>query len=91
MAVSEGDGNTQGGYVYTCRTTVAPRLATAKTNANLKLSWIIPSTNFVLEQSADLAGWATVTNEPILNFTNLQNQVIVFVTNETGYYRLRTP
>ena len=60
-------------------------------NSNLGLSWLIPSTNLVLQQSSDLASWSDVTNIPMLNLTNLQNQVIIPLSNGDGFYRLATP
>ena len=39
------------------------------------LSWVVPSTKYVLQQSFDLISWTTVTNTPVLNLTNLQNEV----------------
>jgi hypothetical protein len=41
------------------------------------ISWIIPSLDFTLQQSPDLSSWTDVTNEPALNLTNLQNQVVL--------------
>ena len=61
------------------------------TTGNLTLSWIVPSTNLVLQQSADLSGWTNVTNLPVLNLTNLQNEVILSPTGSSGFYRLKTP
>ena len=56
-------------------------------------SWIIPSTNFVLEQNLDLTttNWTPVTNPPALNLSNLQYQVILFPSNNSTFYRLTTP
>ena len=58
---------------------------------NFNLSWIIPSTNFALQQSADLISWVDMTNTPVLNFTNLQNQVTLSPSNSSGFFRLSTP
>ena len=51
----------------------------------------MPSTNFVLQQSADLLSWTDVTNPPVLNLTNLQNQVTLPPSGSSGFYRLKTP
>jgi len=67
-----------------------PRLNIAPTNSNLKLSWIVPSTNFVLQQSLDLSSWTNVTDAPALNLTNLQDEVIQSPTNGSGFYRLES-
>jgi hypothetical protein len=66
---------------------------TTPANGNLTLSWIIPSTNFVLEQNLDLTSmnWTDVTNMPVLNLTNLQDEVTLPLTNGSGFYRLATP
>jgi hypothetical protein len=61
------------------------------TNCNLALSWIVPSTNFVLQQSCDLQNWTEMTNQPVLNLTNLQNQVILSPPGSNVFYRLKTP
>lgn len=61
------------------------------TNGNLTLSWIIPSTDFGLQQSSDLMSWMDVTNPPVLNLTNLQNEVILPPAGSNSFYRLKTP
>jgi hypothetical protein len=75
------------------KTTPTPQLNIAASSTNLTLSWIIPSTNFALQQNFDLTttNWTTLTNVPTLNLTNLQNQVIVSPSNSSGFYRLKTP
>jgi hypothetical protein len=60
-------------------------------NGNLKFSWIVPSTNFVMQQSSDLGSWTDMTNAPALNLTNLQNEVILSPIGSSGFYRLKTP
>ncbi len=45
------------------------------TNGSLKFSWPVPSTNFVMQQSSDLQSWSDMTNQPVLNLTNLQDEV----------------
>ena len=78
------------GGIWTLQTTPAPQLNLVPASPDLKLSWIVPSTNFVLQQSADLSGWADMTNPPVLNLTNLQDEVILSPTNSRGFYRLKT-
>jgi len=80
--------------IYTCQTTPAPVLSIAPSSNNLALSWLIPSTNFVLQQNSDLcaANWTDVTNNtPALNLTNLQNQVALPLAAGNAFYRLKTP
>lgn len=68
-----------------------PRLVIALTGSNLSLSWLIPSTRFGLQQSSQLAppSWVDITNEPALNFTNLQQQVTLHTPAGDSFYRLK--
>jgi hypothetical protein len=61
------------------------------TNGNLTVSWLVPSTNFVMQQGADLQNWADMTNQPVLNFTNLRYQVFLPPPGSNVFYRLKTP
>jgi photosystem II stability/assembly factor-like uncharacterized protein len=81
------------GSIYTSQTTPTPQLNLAPSGSNLNVSWIIPSTNFVLQQNLDLTttNWTDVTNTPALNLTTLQDEVILSPTNGSGFYRLKTP
>lgn len=76
--------------IWVLQTTPTPQLNIAPTDSNLKLSWIVPSTNFVLQQSFDLSSWSDVTNTPALNLTNLQDEVVLSPTNSGGFYRLES-
>jgi hypothetical protein len=80
-----------GGSIWTWQATPVPSLNLTPENGNVALSWLIPSANFVLQQSSDLADWSDVTNAPVLNFVNLQNQVSLSPSNSIGFYRLATP
>ncbi|MDD5141364.1 MAG: hypothetical protein PHY43_14030 [Verrucomicrobiales bacterium] len=44
-----------------------------------------------MQQSSDLTSWADVTNAPVLNLTNLQNEVLLSPSNSSSFYRLKTP
>ncbi len=89
---SFGDaGIINGGGIYTSQTTSPPQLNLTPSGGNLTVSWLVPSTNFVLQQSPDLSSWSNVTNPPALNLTNLQNEVALSPTNGSGFYRLKTP
>jgi hypothetical protein len=95
-AASSADGGEllageNGTGVWICQVTPSPRLKITPSFNNLALSWLVPSTNFVLQQSADLASWADVTNLPVLNLTNLQNEVMLSPSSSRGFYRLKTP
>lgn len=79
------------GPIYTSFSTPSPQMNITPTNGGFKLSWIIPSTNFVLQQSSDLSTWTDLTNTPVLNLTNLQNEVTLPLSAGNGFYRLKTP
>jgi len=92
---SSADGNiliaaAQNGGIWTLQTAPAPSMIIAPTNGSLKLSWLVPSTNFVMQQSPDLQNWADMTNQPVLNLTNLQNEVILSPPGSNVFYRLKT-
>src|ERR1039458_2896324 len=84
-------GTTVGGGIWISQATPAPQLNIATANTNLDLSWIVPSTNFVMQQSLDLGSWKDMTNKPVLNLTNLQNEVMLSPSSSRGFYRLKTP
>jgi hypothetical protein len=90
-AIEYYDEGLKGGGIWTSQSKPAPSMQITPTNSKLALSWTVPSTNFVLQQSADLSGWADLTNRPALNLTNLQNEVFLPMSGSGGYYRLKTP
>jgi hypothetical protein len=67
-----------------------PRLNLTTASGNLALSWLVPSTNFVLQQNLNLsaANWVMLTNTPVLNLTNLHNEIVLSPTNNNGFFRL---
>jgi hypothetical protein len=81
------------GHVYISQTTPSPCLNLTPSSSNLAVSWIIPSTDFILQQNLDLTttNWTDLTNPPVLNLTNLQDEVILSPTGSSGFYRLKTP
>jgi len=79
------------GEIYAAKTLPQPAMNIAPTNGNLTVSWIVPSTNFVLQSSVDLSSWMDLTNQPVLNLTNLQDEVYLSPTNSNLFYRLKTP
>jgi hypothetical protein len=79
------------GGIWISQTTPAPQMNLTPANGNFTLSWIVPSTNFVLQQSPDLGSWTDVTNTPVLNLTNLQNEVVLSSPGSNVFYRLKTP
>ena len=80
-----------GGGIWTLQTTPSPQMSITPANGNLALSWIVPSTNFVLQQSSDLISWTDAVATPTLNLTNLQNEVTLPLTGSNTFYRLKTP
>jgi hypothetical protein len=78
------------GGIWGSQTSPSPHLSLTSSGGELTASWIVPSTNFVLQQNLDLttANWTNVTNQPALNLSNLQNQVSLPPSNGIGFYRL---
>jgi hypothetical protein len=69
------------------------RLTINSSGGSLRISWLVPSTSFVLQQSFDLGStnWTEVPTPPTLNFTNLHYQVIVAPSLGARFYRLKQP
>lgn len=78
------------GGIWTSQSVPAPELNLTPFNADLALSWIVPSTNFVLQQTSDLTttNWVTLTNTPTLNLSNLNDEVALSPSNGSGFFRL---
>ena len=71
-----------GGKIYVSNSKPSPQLNIASpSNGNFNFSWLMPSTNMVLQESPDLMNWTTVTNAPSLNYTNLHEQLTFSPTN----------
>jgi hypothetical protein len=89
IIASIGNPSTIGG-IYVSQTTPVPHLGIASSDRNLMLSWLIPSMNFGLQQNSDLTttNWTDVTNLPVFNLTNLQNQVVLPLPDGNGFFRL---
>jgi hypothetical protein len=85
-------GGSSAGGICTAQSTPSPQLNSSLANGNLALSWLVPSTNFVLQKSSGVTGanWSTVTNTPVLNFSNLQYQVIAQAASGSAFFRLAT-
>lgn len=79
------------GTIYISQSVRSPSINIAPRNGNVKLSWFVPSTNFVLQQSTNLYSWTDVTNAPVPSANNLNNEVSLSGTNKVGFYRLKTP
>ena len=81
------------GGIYTFQTTPKPQLSLETSDGIIKLSWLVPSTNFVMQQNLDLtsSNWTEVTNTPVLDLTNLQEVAMLPVSADSGFYRLKSP
>ena len=81
-----------GGGIYTWQSTPRPTLNITAAGNGLLVSWIVPSMNLQLQENSDLTttNWADVTIAPVLNFTNLQNQVTLPLAVTNRFYRLQT-
>ena len=90
-AAADANDDVNTGVIYSSPSMQSPWVNLTPASGNLILSWLMPSTNFVLEQSPDLINWLEVTNTPVLNLNNLQDEVVLSPTNNLGFYRLRTP
>jgi hypothetical protein len=96
---SSADGNrlfavgTSLNGVWTCQLNPSAPLNISRTApTNVVISWLLPSTNFVLQRNLDLTTtlWSNVTNLPVLNLTNLQNQIMLPSPAGRAFYRLKT-
>jgi DNA-binding beta-propeller fold protein YncE len=76
------------GSIYVLQTIPAPRLNLSASNNDNFISWIIPSLDFTLQRSPDLSSWTDLTNQPVLNLTNLQNQVTLPPPDGNSFFRL---
>jgi hypothetical protein len=68
----------------------APQLSINASRPNIAISWTIPSTSYLLQQSPDLGStnWTTVPAPPTLNFTNLKNEVTMPPFGSMKFFRL---
>lgn len=81
-----------GGGIWMRRTTPAPLLKIALSRTEPSLSWTVPSSPLVLQQTPSLAApWITVSNSPTLNLSDLSYRLVPPLLGNTTFYRLRTP
>jgi len=87
---SSADGNElvaavgQGG-IYVSQNAPSPELNLTLTNGSFKLSWLIPSTNFVMQQSSDLSSWSTESQKAVtLKKLTKCHQALVAVASEVS-------
>jgi len=76
--------------VWVRRLNPSPQLNIQSQDPNIMLSWLVPSTNFVLQQTADLSNptWTPVSSTPTLNITDLQDQISLPTTGSNTFFRL---
>ena len=88
LAAAENSSSNAGIYNYS--SSPSTRLNIKHSAADIGLSWLVSSTNFMLQQNLDLntSNWMTLTNAPTLNLTNLQDEVTLSPTNSSGFFRL---
>jgi hypothetical protein len=91
VAASMNGGGDYLGFFYTCHLPPAPELKLTSQGQNHIISWTLPPRKFVLQQNSDAStsNWMGVTTAPLLNYTNLQNQVTIPKTPASTFYRLR--
>jgi hypothetical protein len=79
-----------GGGIYTSQSTPPPMLSIMPADSDLILSWIVPSTDFHLQENSRMrtTNWTDVEGTPILNFTNLHHQLRVPISAGNRFYRL---
>ena len=78
------------GGISRAQSTPAPRLKFDNSGSNLTLSWLIPSTPFVLEETSTLTkpAWNEVSASRNLNYTNLHYEVLIPNLFGNRFYRL---
>jgi photosystem II stability/assembly factor-like uncharacterized protein len=78
----------EGQGIWVGQLTPSPQLNLTASNTDLVFSWLVPSTNFVLQRSPDLISWSSVTDASVLNLTNLNNELALSPSNSSGFFRL---
>jgi hypothetical protein len=93
LVTSVGWSPDHAGQIYTSQSAPTPLLNLTPATGKIDLSWIVPSESFMLQQNSDLTStnWMDVTDTPILNLTNLQNEVILSSSFGRNFYRLKGP
>ncbi len=81
------------GHIYTLHlspVTLSPSLSIRHSGTNAVISWLVPSMPFTLQQNAAVtsSNWIDVTAAPLLNTTDLHNEVTVANTLGNAFFRL---
>jgi hypothetical protein len=74
--------------IWTLQLPAAPQINFSSSTGAINFSWLVPSTNMLLEESPDMNLWTALTNSPSLNLTNLQEQLSLLATNSSEFFRL---
>jgi hypothetical protein len=84
-------GENNGRRIWTWQSTPQPWLRAQLCNTHIVLSWTVPSTDFILQQTSDLTltNWTDLPLTPTLNLTSLQYQVTLPLLDGSGFYRLK--
>jgi hypothetical protein len=93
-AMSGGNYSLTGGFwaISAIQTVGAPTLYISQSGNNVILSWVAPSTGFLLENNSNLNvtnGWSTVLPSPVTS--NGFNYVTNTITPGNKFYRLHHP
>jgi hypothetical protein len=69
----------------------SPQLAVGLSGAALGLSWLVPSTHFVLQENSHLGStnWVEVPTSPTLDYTNLHQRLTLTPSLGSSYFRLK--
>jgi photosystem II stability/assembly factor-like uncharacterized protein len=69
----------------------SPQLAVGLSGATIGLSWLVPSTRFVLQQNSDLSStnWVDVPTPPTLDLTNLHHRLTLTPPLGSSFFRLK--
>ena len=88
--VAVAGGTITGGQIYTAQTVQQPVLSIEGSGTSLVLSWVIPSRDFVLQQSSDLAlaSWSDVPIVPVSSWSTLRNEVRIPLPTTPLFFRL---
>ncbi|HEY5910780.1 MAG TPA: hypothetical protein VJA21_09280 [Verrucomicrobiae bacterium] len=76
------------GGIYVSQTASAAVLKLISFGNSLLIFWIVPSVDFGLQESVDLANWSGVGTAPVLNFRNLHYEVSLPAPISPRFYRL---
>jgi len=79
--------------LYIGSSPLTPILQIAPASGNVSVSWTVPSSPFILQQTASLNAreWSTVPGAPVMNPETLAHEVTVPASNSGNFFRLSSP